>query len=101
MNTIIVSTITSIDIKKRQLRILKANKYLFPIEIIGNPKTYQLNLQFKGVIHTCCYCIGSKDGRSRSGLIKLTPKLFSALDLEPLKHIRITKTEKIYDLDIS
>jgi len=101
MNTIIVSTITEIDIKKHQLRILKSNKYLFPNEIIGNPKTYELNFQFKGVIYTCCYRIGSNDGRSRSGFIKLTPELFLALDLEPLKHIRITKTEKIYELDIS
>ncbi len=76
MESIIIDNITFKDRQKGIIRILKKNKFLFPKEIRGEPKRYFLIFNYKWKKYSANYRIGSKDGKSRSGVLKLDRKLY-------------------------
>jgi hypothetical protein len=68
--TIYIDNITNSDVKSRKIRITAGNKHLFPSEKIGNPNSYSLDFKIGGKSFVAKYTIGSKDGKSRSGILK-------------------------------
>lgn len=70
MENFTVTNITETDVKKKQIRILTADRKFFPPEIKGEPKTYTINILFNGTGFSTTYKTGSRDGKSRSGIIK-------------------------------
>lgn len=77
----LVDNITENDVNSNQLRITVDNKHLFPAERIGQPMVYNLSLVFNGSRYNCMYRIGSNDGKSRSGVLKLGSGLASQMHL--------------------
>jgi hypothetical protein len=84
-NCIIIDNITEYDLSNKQLRITVANKHLFPFERLGNPITHDLIFVVDNQEYTARYTIGSKDGKSRSGVLKLGIELYLDLlkDVQP------------------
>jgi len=68
---IYIDNITKSDFKSRNIRIKVENKHLFPAEKIGNPISYSLDFLVGNIDFVAKYTIGSKDGKSRSGILKL------------------------------
>ncbi len=82
-NSIIIDNITKSDFENKQIRITKENKYLLPKEIIGKPVTHKLIFIFNKNEYTVNYTIGSKDGKSRSGVLKFNNELtFEILNIK-------------------
>lgn len=75
MNNITITNITPKDQAKKQIRILVAQKHLFPQEERGVPKTYDVQITHNGKPYPCTYRIGSADGKSRSGVLRLHNEL--------------------------
>ncbi len=67
---IYIENITDKDYSKKQVRIIVRNKFLFPDEIIGISKVYNLIIIIGSNEFQTTYRIGSKDGKSRSGVLK-------------------------------
>jgi hypothetical protein len=89
--SILVDNITENDVSNNQLRITVDNKHLFPAEKIGQPMVYNLQLVFTGSRYNCKYRIGSNDGKSRSGVLKLGSELASHLHLHTNNSITIER----------
>jgi hypothetical protein len=89
-SSILVHNITENDIDHNQLRITVANKFLFPAEKIGQPRVYKIILVFNGTPFTCTYRIGSLDGKSRSGVLKLGSQLSELLKPRTSDNITIS-----------
>lgn len=70
-----ITTITTKDQAKKQIRILVAQKRLFPHEERSVPKTYDVSIMRDGKAYPCIYRIGSADGKSRSGILRLHDEL--------------------------
>lgn len=68
---IYISNITAKDAKSKKIRITVDNKHLFPQERRGESNTYDLDFVVGDSEFKASYTIGSKDGRSRSGVLKL------------------------------
>lgn len=51
------------------IRLLKNNKKYFPTEVVGLPKSYDLQILFNNEPLAVTYKIGSTDKKSRSGLL--------------------------------
>jgi hypothetical protein len=82
--SLIINNITDKDVTKGQIRITVANKPFFPEEIMGKPMTHPMTFIYEGGEYPASYKIGSKDGKSRSGVLKLTPDLYNGkLSIEP------------------
>jgi hypothetical protein len=79
MNTIIIANITRRDFLGKRIRILAAQKELFPEERRGFPQTYDVTVTWKSRSYACTYRIGSKDGRARSGVLRLKDGLAEAM----------------------
>jgi len=90
-DTIYIDNISKSDTKSRNIRIKVENKFLFPEEKLGNPITYSLNFSVNNEDFVAKYSIGSKDGKSRSGVLKLGDKVYNDI----LK-IKIGTNLKIY-----
>ncbi len=88
--SIIVNNITESDVSSNQLRITIANKHLFPSEKVGQPQVYNISLVYKGKVFSCTYRIGSKDGKSRSGVLKLGSDLVSSMKLRSSNIVTIS-----------
>lgn len=88
--SIIANNITESDISSNQLRITIANKHLFPSEKVGQPQVYNIKLVYNGNDFSCTYRIGSKDGKSRSGVLKLGSGLVSSMRLRSTDLITIS-----------
>jgi len=101
MKTIEISNITEIDVKKKTIRITKEKKFIFPIEIIGYPKTYNLTFHLGNKSFISTYTIGSKDGKSRSGLLRLGSDNFeNILKINIETSLKITKlSENNYQIE--
>tara|TARA_B100001109_G_C18856513_1_gene471950 strand:+ start:766 stop:1764 length:999 start_codon:yes stop_codon:yes gene_type:complete len=89
LNTIFIKTITTKDLQKRILRILKGNKFLFPAETIGIPKSYSIKVIHGEQAYNCIYSIGSKDKKVRSGLLMLDKLLLEKLNLTSKHQLKI------------
>jgi hypothetical protein len=79
MNEITITNITQKDVQRKQIRILAHQKELFPTERPGFPMAYAIKVSWKSRSYNCTYTIGSKDGRARSGVIRLKDGLAEAL----------------------
>ena len=88
-NYILIENFTQSDFKSKQIRITVDNKHLFPEEIIGNPITHKLIFMFEENKYKVPYTIGSKDGKSRSGVLKFNNEL--NFDILNIKHGDILK----------
>jgi len=73
---IYIDNITKSDVKSRNIRIKVDNKHLFPAEKSGNPISYSLDFKVGNIDFIAKYTIGSKDGKSRSGVLKLGDSIF-------------------------
>jgi hypothetical protein len=85
-----IDNITKSDFKSRNIRIKIDNKHLFPAEKSGNPTSYFLDFKVGKLDFVAEYKIGSNDGKSRSGILKLGDNIYQ----ENLK-IQIGATLKI------
>ena len=74
--TIYIDNITDSDVKIRSLRIKVENKHLFPAEKPANPTSYHLDFRVGNFDFVAEYRIGSKDGKSRSGILKLGDSIY-------------------------
>lgn len=99
MNRTTIANITAKDFQKKQIRILAAQKDLFPDERRGVPHTYDIMVSWKGQAYGCTYRIGSKDGKLRSGVLRLTEGLAEAMRNWVGKVLELERTGKnIYKL---
>ncbi len=88
-----INNITDGDAKSKTIRITVDNKYLFPAEKIGNPSTYPLTFIFNDKSYIANYTIGSKDGKSRSGVLKLGDELYNnILKIKSGTNLKISKS---------
>lgn len=74
---IYIDNISESDAKVRHIRIKVANKHLFPSEQPGKPKSYFLTFKHNNSEFSTEYTIGSKDGKSRSGVLELGDHLYT------------------------
>lgn len=92
-DTIYIDNITEEDIKSRSIRIKVENKHIFPLEISGNPISYSLNFLLGDNNFDAKYTIGSNDGKSRSGVLKLGDNVFQdILKIKVGTNLKITKS---------
>ena len=92
--TVYIDNITNSDKKSRNIRIKVENKYLFPPEKFGNPISYLLNFKVEKTEFIAEYKIGSKDGKSRSGILKLGDKVYQEiLKIQTGTSLKITKSK--------
>ena len=93
-NSFLIDNITQIDVESKKLRIIVANKCFFPKEIKGNPKTYNIKVNYKEKEYDATYTIGSKDCKSRSGIISLGAKLYQEIiKISPEMNLKVTILE--------
>jgi hypothetical protein len=88
---IIVETITDKDCLSKKIRILADNKHIFPLEIIGTPLKHKIIFEYKNKEYNASYIIGSKDGKSRSGVLKLDTQLYQLLNVSCGINLKIVK----------
>ena len=100
-STIFIDNITNGDAKSRNIRITVDNKHLFPAEQLGNPMTYDLNFSLNNEEFVAKYRIGSKDGKSRSGVLKLGDKVYNEiLKIKTGTNLKISKSgENKYSIE--
>jgi hypothetical protein len=79
MKETIISNITRKDFEGKRIRILSHQKELFPQEQYGFPKTYDVIVTWGDSSYRCTYRIGSKDGKARSGVLRLKDGLAEVL----------------------
>ena len=79
MNRITITNITRKDFQAKQIRILASQKEVFPDEQRGNPQIYDVTVTWDGHSYPCSYRIGSKDGKMRSGILRLQNGLAEAM----------------------
>ena len=92
---IYVDNITNGDVKSNQLRIRAEQKPIFPSEQRGNPVTYDLRFKVKNHEFIAKYRIGSKDGKARSGVLRLGSYVYiELLSINSYSRIRIRLTEQ-------
>lgn len=70
MENFTLNNITETDVKKKIIRILTAERKFFPPEIKGEHQTHAINIVFNGTSFSTTYKTGSRDGKSRSGILK-------------------------------
>lgn len=91
--TIYIDNITKRDVKSRQIRITVGNKHLFPSEKIGNPISYYLDFKIGGKEVIAKYTIGSKDGKSRSGVLKFGDEIYQEImKIQPETSLKVSKS---------
>lgn len=77
MDSVLITNITAKDAKAKKIRITVDNKPIFPSERIGHPQTYHLTFSLNDeVFENITYTIGSRDMKSRSGILKLVDELY-------------------------
>jgi hypothetical protein len=90
--TIYIDNISESDAQVRRIRIKVANLHLFPTEQSGNPKSYFLTFKHNTSEFSAEYIIGSKDGKSRSGVLKLGDHIYlDILKIRAGTNLKITK----------
>lgn len=93
--TIFIDNVTKSDVKSRNIRIKAENKHLFPPEKFGSPISYSLDFQVSNNDFVAKYTIGSKDGKSRSGILKLGDNVYQdTLKIKVGTTLKITKSKE-------
>jgi len=96
---IIIDNITVNDAQRKKIRILNRNIHLFPQEIQGQRKSYILPLRYSDVKYDFKYIIGSDDGRSRSGIMRLGADFYDYIGIEEGTKLSIElKDEGVYEI---
>lgn len=91
--TIYIDNISESDVKSRQIRITIGNKHLFPSEKIGNPISYSLDFKIGEKTFMANYTIGSKDGKSRSGVLKFENIIYhEVMKIRAKTNLKISKS---------
>ena len=91
---ILIDNITKSDAKSRNIRIKANNKHLFPEEKQDNRETFLLNFKAGNVEFIAKYIIGSKDGKSRSGILKVGDEIYQdRLKIKAFTNLKITKSK--------
>ena len=101
MKTIIIDNITEKDVSSKQIRITVSNKELFPEEFLGKPITHNLlfSIYPESETYQVSYKIGSKDGKSRSGILKFPKDIYEEiLKIKPNSILEISKGENKYTI---
>lgn len=100
VGVIFIDNITKNDAKSRNIRIKVNDKYLFPQEKQGNRETYLLNFKVGNIEFIGTYIIGSKDGKSRSGILKLGDKIYQEkLKIKASTNLKITNSKNVYTIE--
>jgi len=90
-----IDNITKSDFKSRNIRIKVENKYLFPAEKSGKPISYSLDFKVGNIDFIAKYTIGSKDGKSRSGILKLGDSIYQeTLKIQVGTNLKISKSKE-------
>ena len=85
--------ITKSDFKGRNIRIKVENKYLFTAEKPGNSISYSLDFKVGEIDFIAEYKIGSKDEKSRSGILKLGDSIYQeTLKIQIGTNLKISKS---------
>ncbi len=93
--TIYIDNVTKSDVKSRNIRIKVENKHLFPTEKPRNPLTYSLDFKVGNIDFVAKYTIGSKDGKSRSGILKLGDSIYQeTLIIQTGTNLKISKSKE-------
>lgn len=91
---IYIDNISNSDTKSRNIRIKVENKHLFPAEQLGNPISYSLDFSVDNIEFIAKYTIGSKDGKSRSGVLKLGDNVYKdILKIKIGTNLKISKSK--------
>lgn len=99
--SIYIDNITESDVKSRKIRIKIENKHLFPTEKLGHSISYKLDFKIDKKNFVATYTIGSKDGKSRSGILKLGSDIYNdVLKIKKGTNLRISKSkENMYSIE--
>lgn len=99
---IYIDNITKLDVVSRKIRVKVENKHLFPAEKSGNPISYSLDFKVGNIDFIANYGIGSKDGKSRSGILKLGDHIYNdILKITKGTNLKISKSkEDKYSIEI-
>ena len=90
-----IDNVTKGDSKSRNIRIKSENKHLFPIEKSGNPISYCLDFKTGNTDFIAIYTIGSKDGKSRRGVLKLGDNIYNdILKIKEGTNLKISKSKE-------
>lgn len=90
-----IDNITKSDSKSRKIRIKSDNKHLFPMEKSGNPISYSLDFKTGNTDFIANYTIGAKDGKSRSGVLKLGDNIYNdILKIKEGTNLKISKLKE-------
>jgi hypothetical protein len=71
-----IDNISKSDVKSRNIRIKVEKKHLFPTEKSRQPISCSLDFKSGNTDFIAKYTIGSKDGKSRSGVLKLGDSIY-------------------------
>jgi hypothetical protein len=89
-----IDNISKSDVKSRNIRIKVENKHLFPPDKLGQPISYSLNFKAEKTDFIAKYKIGSKDGKSRSGVLKLGDSIYQeTLKIQIGTNLKICKSK--------
>lgn len=92
---IYIDNITESDAKSRKIRIKVENKHLFPAEKSDNTISYPLDFRVGNTDFVASYTIGSKDGKSRSGILKLGDNIYNnILRITEGTNLKISKSKE-------
>lgn len=90
-----IDNISKSDFKSRNIRIKVENKHLFPVEKSGKPISYSLDFKVGNIDFIARYTIGSKDGKSRSGILKLGDNIYQeTLKVQIGTNLKISKSKE-------
>ncbi len=90
-----IDNITKNDVRNRNIRIKVKNKPLFPLEKTGIPTSYLLDFKTGNTDFKAEYKIGSKDGKSRSGILKLGDNIYDeSLKIRAGTALKISKAKE-------
>ncbi|MDO6435639.1 hypothetical protein Q4E93_33810 [Flavitalea sp. BT771] len=92
MKEITIINITQKDCDRKQIRILAHQKELFPMEGPGYPETYEITVVWEDKSYRCAYRIGSRDGKLRSGVLRLKDGLAEAVGNGVRKTLILNRT---------
>ncbi|QXP66263.1 GIY-YIG nuclease family protein [Polaribacter sp. AHE13PA] len=89
-----IDNISKSDVKSHNIRIKVENKHLFPAEKLGQPISYSLDFKVENTDFIAKYKIGSKDEKSRSGVLKLGDSVYQeTLKIQIGTNLKISKSK--------
>lgn len=94
MDHIFVSNITEKDVKSSKIRITVESKFLFRLERVGRTEVYPILVEYNNEWFEANYSIGSRDEKSRSGLLNLGSHLYKqVLKINSKTKLKITRLD--------